>query len=388
MSRPRISILAANCLIHSLARPRLLSQLLAPNYEVEVVAPVFPDDEDVYAPSEWPGRYIPVPVRKLPGFARSAGDLLDACTGDVIYALKAKPTSLGVALLGRQRRGTPVVVDLDDREIYHCYPYSYHASKNFLLSYPEWTHPNAYPLTHLVDRLVTRADAVTSVSSHFQRQFGGTIVPQAVDTDVFDPGRYDGAELRRIWGLDGYRVVLFLGRPLPHKGLDEILAAVEQSRHDDVRLVVVGGETPYMETIGSRPRVIYLGWQPFELAPAFLSMADVVMLPQRPGPISAGQMPTKIPEAMAMGVPIISTAISDIAEQVGDGGLVVAPGDIAALAKALDHLLDDPARRREMGSAARRRAIARDSMRAVAPTMQRVFDHVLGSRVPFAVGTA
>ena len=47
--------------------------------------------------------------------------------------------------------------------------------------------------------------------------------------------------------------------------------------------------------------------QSFELAPAFLSMADVIMLPQRPGPISAGQMPTKIPEAMAMGVPMKGT---------------------------------------------------------------------------------
>jgi glycosyltransferase involved in cell wall biosynthesis len=388
MSRPKISILAANCLIHSLARPRLLSRLLAPSFEVEVVAPVFPGDDDVYATSAWPGQYVPVPVRALPGFARSATDLLDACTGDVVYALKAKPTSLGVALLGRQRRGTPVVVDLDDREIYHCYPYSHHAVKNLLLSYPEWSHPNAYPLTYLMDRLVTRADHVTSVSSHFQRQFGGTIIPQAVDTDVFDPRRHDRDGLRRAWGLDGYRVVLFLGRPLPHKGLDEILAAVECSKHDDVRLVVVGGETPYMEAIRDRPRVVYLGWQSFELAPAFLAMADVVMLPQRPGPISAGQMPTKIPEAMAMGVPIISTAISDITEQVGDGGLVVPPGDVAALTGALDRLLDDPSLQREMGAAARRRAIARDSMTAVAPTMREVFAPFVDALTPVAPGTA
>jgi glycosyltransferase involved in cell wall biosynthesis len=388
MSRPRISILAANCTIHSLARPRLLSRLLAPDFEVEVVAPVFPGDEDVYRDAEWPGRYVPVPVRKLPGFARSVNALLEACTGDVVYALKAKPTSLGVALLGRRQRDRPVVVDLDDREIYHCYPYSHHASKNFLLSYPEWAHPNAYPLTHIAEMMVTRADHVTSVSSHFQRLFGGTIVPQAVDTDVFDPSRFDGEGLRRVWGLDQCRVVMFLGRPLPHKGLDEILEAVEMSRHPDVRLVVVGGETPYVEEIRHRSRVVYLGWQPFDMAPAFLSVADVVMLPQRPGPISAGQMPTKIPEAMAMGVPVISTSISDIPEQVGDSGVVVSPGDVPALAQALDRLLDDDGLRREMGQSARRRSLARDSMTAVRPVIRRVFSQVIGAPTPVAQGVA
>jgi len=377
MSKPKVSILAANCLIHSVPRPRLLSRLLAPQFDVDLIAPVFPGDDDVYAREEWPGRYIPVPVRKLPGFVRSTGDLLDACTGDVIYALKSKPTSLGVGLIGRRQRGVPVVVDLDDREIYHCYPYSYHASKNFVLSYREWAHPNAYPLTYLTDRLIGHADHVTSVSTHFRRLFGGTIVPQAVDTDVFDPSLYNGQALRRQWGLDQFRVVLFLGRPLPHKGLDEILAAVELSRHPNVRLVVVGGDTPYMEMIRTRPRVIFLGRRPFEEAPAFLAMADVVMFPQRPGPISVGQMPTKIPEAMAMGVPVISTAISDIPEQVGDGGVVVPPGDIPALAQALDRLVEDDELRRAMGAAARRRAIAHDSMTAVGPRIRRAFEGVL-----------
>ncbi|MHB0869180.1 MAG: glycosyltransferase family 4 protein [Chloroflexota bacterium] len=374
MSRPKISILAANCTIHSLARPRLLAQLLAPRFDVEVVAPIFPGDDDVYAGSQWPGAYLPVPVRPFPEFARSAGKLADTLTGDVVYACKPKATSMGVALLARRRRKLPLVVDVDDREIYHCYPYSYHVAKNLLLSLRQWRHPNAFPLTLAMDRLVRNADQVTSVSSYFQRLFGGTIVPQAVDTDLFDPARYDRAALRREWGLDGHRVVLFLGRPLPHKGLDEIVKAVEMSNHPEVRLVVVGGWTPFVERLRGMKRVLFLGPQPFEKGPAFLAMADVVMVPQRANPIALGQMPTKLPEAMAMGVPVIASAISDIPEQIGDGGIVVAPGDLPGLARALDRLLEDDALARQMGQVARLRAERLFSMTAVRPTIERVFE--------------
>lgn len=380
MRRPKISLLAADCTIHTLPRSRILAQLLANRYEVEVVAPVLPSDQDGYAAFSWPCRYTPVPVRKLPGFVGSVNDLLDALTGDAIYASKPRTTSFGVALFARHKRKVPVVVDLDDREIYQCYPYSYHMSKNLVFSVKQWTHPNVYPLTLGMERLVRHADHVTSVSSYFQRLFGGTVVPQAVDTDLFDPALYDREQLRCEWGLDRYRVVLFLGRPQPHKGLEEILAAVERSHHPEARLVVVGGATPYLESLRQRERVICLGPQPFEKAPSFLSMADVVMLPQRESPLSLGQMPAKLPEAMAMGIPVIATAISDIPEQVGNGGMVVPPDDVGALAHALDRLLDDNALNSIIGRAARRRVVDLYGVTAIRPIVEKVFEQIIEGR--------
>ena len=373
MVRKKISLLAADCTIHSLARPRILARLLESRFDLEVVAPVFPGDEDVYVQSSWPGRYIPVPVRRLPDFLKSAGDLIDALTGDAIYACKPKATSLGVALLAKRRRRVPVVVDVDDREIYHCYPYSRHFVKNLVLSARDWADPGAYPYTLAMEQLVRRADHVTSVSSYFRSLFGGTIIPQAIDTSMFDPARYDREMLRDQWGLDRYKVVLFLGRPQPHKGLEEILKAVKQSRHPEVRLVIVGGWTPYVETLVRMDRVIFFGPQPFEKGPIFLSMADVVMVPQRDSPISRGQMPTKVPEAMAMGVPVIVTDVADLAEQVRDGGIVVPPNDIVALTNALDRLLSDDDLAKEMGKTARRRCIDLYSLEAVRPKLEGVF---------------
>jgi len=57
--------------------------------------------------------------------------------------------------------------------------------------------------------------------------------------------------------------------------------------------------------------------------------------------------------------------------------VVVPPGDIPALAQALDRLVEDDELRRAMGAAARRRAIAHDSMTAVGPRIRRAFEGVL-----------
>jgi glycosyltransferase involved in cell wall biosynthesis len=67
--------------------------------------------------------------------------------------------------------------------------------------------------------------------------------------------------------------------------------------------------------------------------------------------------PNALIEAMAMGLPVVSTAIGGVPEIVEDGvsGLIVPPGDAAALAGALEALIRDPERSAALGAAARRR---------------------------------
>lgn len=65
-------------------------------------------------------------------------------------------------------------------------------------------------------------------------------------------------------------------------------------------------------------------------------------------------MPAKIFDAMAMGRPIVATAVSDIPDILSEGcGLIVTPGDVYALAEAIAYMLDDPAAAERMGFAAR-----------------------------------
>jgi glycosyltransferase involved in cell wall biosynthesis len=68
-----------------------------------------------------------------------------------------------------------------------------------------------------------------------------------------------------------------------------------------------------------------------------------------------GQVPAKIFDAMALGRPIVSTAVSMIPEILDGCGVLVPPGDVVALAAALRRLLDDPVSAAELGRRARER---------------------------------
>jgi glycosyltransferase involved in cell wall biosynthesis len=90
----------------------------------------------------------------------------------------------------------------------------------------------------------------------------------------------------------------------------------------------------------------------------------VVAVPQRDTSDTRGQVPAKIFDAMALGRPIISTRVSMIPEILDGCGLLVAAGDVAALARGIAHLLDHSEQAAALGERARARCVARYSFAA------------------------
>jgi glycosyltransferase involved in cell wall biosynthesis len=117
--------------------------------------------------------------------------------------------------------------------------------------------------------------------------------------------------------------------------------------------------------------------------PAMLAAADVLVQPSH-----ADAMPLTVLEAMAVGVPIVATAVGDVpAMLAGRAGLTVAAEDREALETALAELLADPARRAEMGAAGEEIAAARDSSKMV-DSYEALFEAALGGSEPtIAVAT-
>jgi L-malate glycosyltransferase len=83
-------------------------------------------------------------------------------------------------------------------------------------------------------------------------------------------------------------------------------------------------------------------------------------------------------EAMCFGCPSVATRVGGIPEVVEDGvsGVLVAPGDAAALARAVETLIADPARRIALGEAARRRAHERFSAEIIVPRYEALYRRV------------
>jgi glycosyltransferase involved in cell wall biosynthesis len=104
----------------------------------------------------------------------------------------------------------------------------------------------------------------------------------------------------------------------------------------------------------ARDRISLRGFIRHEEVPTVLASLDVLVLPS-----VYEEMGSVLVEAMVSGVPVVASRVGGIPEVVVDGrtGVLVPPGDIDALARALDGLVADPERRRQMCLNARERAV-------------------------------
>jgi colanic acid/amylovoran biosynthesis glycosyltransferase len=103
--------------------------------------------------------------------------------------------------------------------------------------------------------------------------------------------------------------------------------------------------------------------------------ADVFVLPS-----FAEGVPAVLMEAMAMGLPVVTTRVAGIPELVEDGqsGFVVPPGRVDALVEAVRRLASDPELRREMGERGREKVISEYSIDPSAAQLRDMFASVLG----------
>jgi glycosyltransferase involved in cell wall biosynthesis len=155
-------------------------------------------------------------------------------------------------------------------------------------------------------------------------------------------------------------VILFLGRFGKRKGIFDLLQAVAlvKARFQNVRLRCggdgdVGGVLDRVRTLGLEQNVDVLGWVSGAAKERELMRAAIYVLPSY-----AEGLPMGVLEAMAAGVPTISTDVGGIPDAIDDGvnGYLLRPGDVAVLAERILQLLDDATLRDRVGTAARRKA--------------------------------
>jgi glycosyltransferase involved in cell wall biosynthesis len=168
--------------------------------------------------------------------------------------------------------------------------------------------------------------------------------------------------------------VLFLGRLGTRKGTYELIQAFANACHDDpsARLLLGGdgdleGARTMAAELGVGVQVELLGWVDASRRGELLDSASVYALPS----FHEG-LPMSILEAMAHGLPIVTTPVGGIPEAVEDGveGLLVRPGDVDALCGALRRLHDEPALRARMGTAAREKVVQLFSAETTLPVLE------------------
>jgi glycosyltransferase involved in cell wall biosynthesis len=208
---------------------------------------------------------------------------------------------------------------------------------------PQWVF-DAY-LRTLGRWTFDRADAVlcyTDTDRERVRDLGVDarieVVANGIDTERFTP---DGPASDLI-DHDG-PVVLFVGRLVEGKRpADAVraLAAVRES-HPDAALYLCGGGpqrddlTALAAELGVREAVTFHGRVSYDAMPAVYRRADALVLPSR-----AEGLPRTVMEAMATGVPVVSSDLSQVRELVSSGGYTVDVGDVEGFAERIDACLE------------------------------------------------
>jgi glycosyltransferase involved in cell wall biosynthesis len=174
--------------------------------------------------------------------------------------------------------------------------------------------------------------------------------------------------------------VLFLGRVGARKGAFDLIEAVARLRvrYPAVTLIVGGdgdllGARQRAFELGIGAHVKLLGWVRGTEKQALLETAAVYALPSY-----AEGLPMSVLEAMAAGLPVVSTPVGGIPEAISDGieGFLVQPGDIDMLVERLARLLGEAELRRRMGGAARRKIESVFSAERILPALEAVYAEV------------
>ncbi len=365
-------------------RPFLLAQALQKlDCEVEILGIAYDRNATNSSHSGIP--IFTFPCQHHAGFFRAAQKLLPRIDGKIIYAVKPKPTSFGLALLKKLISHRPLILDIDDWEMswYGGDRYSYQLNfkqfaRDFLKRDGALRYPDHPLYLQWLENFIDRADAITTHNRFLQKRFGGIYVPNGKDTSLFSPENYDPEASRRKLGLADYRVLMFPGAPRPYKGLEDVLIALDRLAQPDLRLAIVGG-SPYdnydlelMEKWGQW--IIKLPKYPVEKMPEVVSAAHIVVVPQRDRPAAIAQFPLKLTDAMAMAKPILSTRVGDIPEILEDTGYLVESNAPMQIAETIELIFANLELANAKGKQARERCLQHYSIEKMATLLSPVIN--------------
>ncbi len=211
-----------------------------------------------------------------------------------------------------------------------------------------------------------------------------SVVENGVETDLF---RLDPAamEVRKQLKLEGRFLICYIGTMGNAHGLETLIAAAEELQtalpNAIFLLIGEGAEKERIVELAAARRLTniqFLGQQPRERIPAYVSAADVCLVMLKKTELFKTVIPTKLLEYMACERPVI-VAVDGQARQIVEeagAGVFVEPESSKALLKAVLDLAEDPEHRRQMGASGRQYIVNRFSREKTARDYITVLDEL------------
>ena len=291
---------------------------------------------------------------------------------DVVHAHSPPPLSAHYASIGCERTGTPLVTT------YHCDLEIPAASGRALTGLYQRTYGRQ--AMRRAAKLIVTTETYAATSRAIWR-YSPVVIPNPVDAKRFRPD-VDGSLVRARLALrPDDRVVLLVGRIVPHKGIEHL---VEAAKDLPDAMVVIVGDGPFLPDVrrltaefGVDDRVLFQGRVPFRDLPAYYAACDVFVLPSVSRLEAFGIVAL---EAMATAKPVVVTDIPGVREVVTDGveGLLAEPVNPPDLAAKVNALLADPALRAAMGARGRKKVESQFGIGRITDAVERVYSEIVG----------
>lgn len=330
----KISLLVPDLSLETYNRTKVLYEMLKTSYDLEVISinkdknsQIFKDNFEVF-------KHIKYDLGTI------INDLKKNVTGDIIYAIKSKPTSYGLAMSYKNINKVPVVLDISANETYNCFPYTNNVFKGIFSTFYLVNDTNSYLYTKILEKRIKLADEITASSNTLQKVYGGTLITSSANENIFNSSNYKINEIRKTmgWGLKGDKKVIFFGGIYnKDTDIDLLIDTVENINRGDIVLVIVGDNKKIKES----KKVQYLSYQPHENIAKLLASSDIVVVPQKDNLTSFGKIPIKFYEAISSEVPVICPDIYDFSNSLNEFCYKYKAGDKQSLSDQILKIINN-----------------------------------------------
>lgn len=215
------------------------------------------------------------------------------------------------------------------------------------------------------------------------------IIPCGTDVQRF--GSIERAAARVKLGLENDdKVVMYVGRFDPRKGIETLVRAVGESQlrnHDKLKLIICGGSRPgqsdgfereriesIVNELGLRDRTTFPGRISQEILPTYYAAADVCVVPSHYEPFGLVAI-----EAMASGTPVVASDVGGLQFTVlpEETGLLAPPQDVPAFATAIDRIITNQQWRDKLGENGKLRVQTKFSWTGVAQQLSELYEQIV-----------
>lgn len=297
-------------------------------------------------------------VNKLPvlkqlsvinSLTRRLNEVIKIVKPDILHAHSPALNAISVIRVGK-RLGIPVVYEV--RAFWEDAAVDHGTSREGGLRYRLTRALENYALHH-VDAITTICDGLRNdIIKRGIAEKKITTIPNAVDIEKFSFGDEAEKTLKVKLGLEGKRVIGFIGSFYAYEGLEVLLHAlpIMLPRHPDLHILLVGGgpQDAYLrqlsKELGIQDKVIFTGRVPHDQVKKYYDLIEILIYPRLSMRLTDLVTPLKPLEAMAQGRLLIASDVGGHLELIRDGetGILFKSGDPHSLAKNVSDLLSKP----------------------------------------------